>query len=466
MSATFAFLGVAGDRRAYLGLLYALARLPIAFIYLLILATGIPTALGLLPIGVGFAVFVLILGIAWFCAVFERELGRWWFRYEVRPMRVAEPGRRTLLQILRTFVFSPVAWKSLLFMVLEIPLGALAFAVVLALGTISLALLMAPLVYLFDASSVQAGDPANNALGLPDGNITLAVTLLLGATGLVMALLTLHVARGIALGQGALVRALLGMSQAQVDLSAARQEAATQSARAERSEQSRRELVVNVSHELRTPIASIRGHVESLLDPHGGEPSADETRRYLEIVQKETERLGSLVDDLLAVARADAGELQLDIQPTELGPIVQQVAGALAPIARRDRRVTLTAMPENGAGPVFADPDRLNQVLVNLVRNAINYTPEGGIVSIAVREAGPTRVALEVADTGVGIPPDELERIFDRLYRVDASRSRATGGFGLGLAIARDLVQAMGGTIEVASQPGVGSRFTVNLRRA
>ena len=175
-----------------------------------------------------------------------------------------------------------------------------------------LALLAFPVIYAIDLGSLQPSDPTGNALGLTDGNVTLAATLALAAAGLLVAVATLHLARGIALGHGALIRGLLGMSKAQVDLSLARSEVATQSARAERSEQSRRELIVNVSHELRTPIASIRGHVESLLDPHGGKPSEEDTQRYLAIVQKETERLGSLVDDLLAVARADAHELRLD----------------------------------------------------------------------------------------------------------------------------------------------------------
>jgi signal transduction histidine kinase len=351
-------------------------------------------------------------------------------------------------------------------MVIQIPLGALYFAIVVGLATLSVALLGAPVVYLMDAASVRPGDPTTNALGLADGSATLAATLALGAAGLLLAIADLHLARAIALAHGPLMRGLLGMSKAQVDLSAARSEAATQSARAERSEQSRRELIVNVSHELRTPIASIRGHVESLLDPHGGRPSEEETKRYLAIVQKETERLGSLVDDLLAVARSEAGELRLDVHAVDLAPIVEHVAGAMAPIARRDRKITLTTNVAGDLPAALADPDRVSQVLMNLVRNAINYTPEGGIVSIELAGAGATHVALVVADTGVGIPSEELDRIFDRLYRVDASRTRSTGGFGLGLAIAKDLVQAMGGTIEVASEPGAGSRFIVKLRRA
>jgi signal transduction histidine kinase len=114
----------------------------------------------------------------------------------------------------------------------------------------------------------------------------------------------------------------------------------------------------------------------------------------------------------------------------------------------------------------LADRDRLAQVLLNLVRNAITYTPAGGIVSIGVSQADLGHLAIVVADTGIGIPPDELDRVFDRFYRADTSRARASGGFGLGLAIVRDLVQAMGGTVSATSAPGEGSQFRVVLRTA
>ncbi len=460
------FLSVAADRRAYLALVYAMLRFPLAVAYLVFFVTGISTGVGLLPVGVGFAVLLFVLLCAWGCAIFERELGRWWFGFELRPMARPTPQGRSWWRQVRDFALNWVTWRSLLFVVIQIPLGFIYFGIVSVLATVALALMAAPLVYALDLASLAPGDSQINALGLRDGAPSQAATLALAAAGVLLGLATLHVARAIAQGYGSLIRGLLGMSQAQLDLVAARSEVATQSARAERSDQSRRELIVNASHELRTPIASIRGHVESLLDPHGGEPSAEETRRYLEIVQKEAERLGSLVDDLLAVARAEAGELKLDVRPVDLGPIVEHVAGALGPIARRDRKVTLTTAIAEDVPAAIADPDRLSQVLVNLVRNAINYTLEGGIVSLELAAGDPTSVVLAVADTGVGIPAEELDRIFDRLYRVDASRSRATGGFGLGLAISKDLVQAMGGTIEVASEPGSGSRFTVRLRRA
>jgi signal transduction histidine kinase len=189
-----------------------------------------------------------------------------------------------------------------------------------------------------------------------------------------------------------------------------------------------------------------------------------EVVRYLDVVARETERLSSLVDDLLAVARAEAGELQLTVGPVSVVQVVHHVREALGPMARRQRRVTLLErLPEDGLPPVLADPDRLTQVMMNLVRNAVTYTPEGGLVSIEAAADGPGHVALFVADTGIGIAPEDLERVFERLYRTDASRARSTGGFGLGLSIARDLVEAMGGTIAVDSEVGAGSRFTVRL---
>jgi signal transduction histidine kinase len=478
VSAAATFLNVTTDRRAYLGLLYSMLRLPIAFFYFLLLATTLPTALGLLPVGVGFLVFMLVLVCTWGCAIFEREVGRWWFGFDLRPMSAPAPRPRPggwlrLAIVLRDFLLNAVTWKALAYVLLQIPLGIVAFMVVVAMASGTLALVSAPFLYLLDAATTQPGDPRYSAFfisgpmagpGLEP--VTLVYTAVLAFLGVALGIVTLHVGRAIVLGYQPLMQALLGMSRSQLELAAARNEAAMEHARAERSEQARKELIVNVSHELRTPIASIRGHVDALLDPGGGRPSREETRRYLAIVQKETERLSSLVDDLLAVTRADAGELTLDIRAVDVAPIAEHAAEALGPIARRDRKVTLTTAIATGLPPVFADPDRLSQVLVNLVRNAITYTPEGGIVSIELADDGAQHLQLSVADTGVGIPADELDRIFERLYRVDSSRSRSTGGFGLGLAIARDLVQAMGGTIEVESEVGGGSRFTVRLRKA
>jgi signal transduction histidine kinase len=282
-------------------------------------------------------------------------------------------------------------------------------------------------------------------------------------------LLSVRLINGMAYGWGQFARLMLGMSTTQMQLETARARAEQAYTRAERSDQSRRELIVNVSHDLRTPIASIRGHIESLQmakEQQDGAPGSNEERAYLDIVQRETERLSDLVDDLLALARADAGELRLDVGPVAADGVVAEVAQALSPLAWRERQVTLIQNVPSGLPLVLADRQRLGQVLLNLVRNAITSTPAGGIVSLSLELADAGHLALTVADTGVGIPPQDLERIFERFYRTDASRTRATGGFGLGLAIVRDFVQAMGGTITVESAVGEGSRFRVLLRLA
>jgi signal transduction histidine kinase len=279
---------------------------------------------------------------------------------------------------------------------------------------------------------------------------------------------------------GRFARLMLGQSDMAARLSATQAvaERATVKAqqseqKAEQSEQKRRELIVNVSHELRTPIASIRGHVDSLMisldrpdAPAADAPPPAELRKYLGIISRETERLGTLVDELLSLARAESGELKIALAPVAPGEVVEEVYSSIAPLAKRERQIIVVRDIAPQLPAVVADRQRLTQVLLNLVRNAIAYTPTGGIVSIGLRADGPDRVILSVADTGIGIPQEDLDRIFDRFYRTDASRARTSGGFGLGLAIVRDLVAAMGGTVKVESTVGEGSTFTVTLRVA
>jgi len=176
----------------------------------------------------------------------------------------------------------------------------------------------------------------------------------------------------------------------------------------------------------------------------------------------EVRRLSSLVDDVLSLARADSGELRLELRPIRAEEVARQVCETLAPLARRERSLELVETSEGGLPLVLGDPDRLTQVLTNLVRNAINYTPDGGIISVTTARAGDD-VALTVADTGIGMPPEDLERVFERFYRSDESRSRESGGSGLGLAIVRDLLSAMGASITVASTPGAGTTFRILL---
>ena len=456
------------DPRAYLAVIYCLARFPLAFFYLVLISIGLSLSFALVwVLGVGVAVFIGVLLVAWWAVVFERELGAWWFGFSLRPMAISLPPSTGWLARLLAFIRNPVTWKSLAFAVLQIPVGFAISMGMLAGLALAFGMIAAPFLYLFSAASAQPGDPAYNALGLGESFATFPVLVLVGVIGVAIGVGLLHAARAVVVFYEFLARTMLGVSQAQLDLTTAKGEVVVEQQRADRSEQDRRQLVVNMGHEIRTPIASIRGHAEALLDG-AGKPSEEDTKRYLEVIQRETERLGALVDDLLVVARGEAGELRLDLRPVEVAAVAGEVVQALAPIALRDRKVKLVAqLPEPGAPPAtaWADRDRLIQVLMNLVRNGIAYTPEGGIVSVAVNPAG-DRVEIAVADTGAGIAAEDLPKIFDRFYRTDESRSRATGGFGLGLAISRDLVEAMAGTIEVASEPGLGSRFTVRLRAA
>jgi signal transduction histidine kinase len=271
--------------------------------------------------------------------------------------------------------------------------------------------------------------------------------------------LALHILGLIGRAWGRFASDMLGVGVAERQVWEARR-------RAEAADRSRRELIMNVSHELRTPIASIQAHVDSLLLPESDRPDAEETDRRLKVTSAETRRLADLIEDLLMLARADTDDIKVTIREVEVGPIVEQVALAMQPLARDERKVTVNHEVASTAVWALADPDRLTQVLTNLVRNAVNYTPEGGVVSIRVPAAGGAHVQIAVSDTGVGISPADLEHIFERFYRADSSRSRNTGGFGLGLSIARELVEAMGGSMSATSQVGLGSTFWISLRSA
>ena len=449
-------LRVIVEARAWSSLLLLASRLPLGLVYFLL-----PAALGvagvvLLPVGgVGLVVLVLALAVTWAMAAFERQLARWWLGVEVPP-RSPPAGEGSWRARLRGFVTNPVAWKSLAYLLLQLPLGVVVFPLFAGGAAAALAAMISPLVYLV---FVVGARPADFNLAAFAGRIGIA------AGGALLGLLVLHMARLAGRGYGLLVQLMLGMGTADLQLATARSEAAAEHARAEDLERKRRELIVSMSHELRTPAASIRGHAEALLSAEAP-LSEEERRRFLQVLAREAGRVGALTDDLLSIARTDAGGPQLDLGPVDVAEVVEHVRAAMTPIAGKDREITLTTAVAPGVAPAWADRDRLSQVLMNLVRNAITYTPDGGIVSIQLTGAGDSRIAMAVEDTGIGIEPQDLDRIFERFYRTDASRSRLTGGFGLGLAISRDLVEAMGGTIEAESRPGSGSRFTVLLRRA
>jgi signal transduction histidine kinase len=228
------------------------------------------------------------------------------------------------------------------------------------------------------------------------------------------------------------------------------------SAELENLESSRRDLVANVSHELKTPIAAIRAHLENLAD--GVESPNPQT---LQVMLAQTERLGRLVEQLLDLSKLESGEVPLHRERVALAPIVSQVVSEIM-VARAGRRVAIEPDVDPDVPPVDADAERLHQVLFNLIDNAVRFTPDGGEVRVrAHRHNG--SVAVAVADTGTGIPSEHLPRLFERFYRVDSARARGDGGTGIGLAIARSVVEAHGGHIKAESEPGKGSTFTFDL---
>jgi signal transduction histidine kinase len=226
------------------------------------------------------------------------------------------------------------------------------------------------------------------------------------------------------------------------------------SAELETIELSRRELVANVSHELKTPIAAIRAHLENLLD--GVEEPDPAT---LQTMLTQSERLGRLVEQLLDLSKLQSGEIPLHREPVALDPLVSRVLdeieiGADGAHVERDL--------DDDLPPVDADAERVHQVLYNLVDNALRATPGDGTVTIEAHRVNGS-VHVSVADTGIGIDQQHLPRVFERFYRVDPARSREDGGTGIGLAIARSVVEAHGGHIEASSEPGQGSVFSFDL---
>ena len=222
-----------------------------------------------------------------------------------------------------------------------------------------------------------------------------------------------------------------------------------------RLEAVRRDFVANVSHELKTPLTSISGYAETLL---ADSPEPETTRRFLATILDNARRMQRLVDDLLDLARIEAGRWQPDPEPVDVAETAREMWSELADRAAA-RGVQFTVEIERGAGTMRADIDALRQVLTNLLENSLRYTDRGGhIVCRSRLEAG--GVAISVADDGSGISHEHLPRIFERFYRADLSRSREEGGTGLGLAIVKHLVEAHGGRVYAESERGVGTTVT------
>ena len=227
-------------------------------------------------------------------------------------------------------------------------------------------------------------------------------------------------------------------------------------------EQVRTEFVANVSHELRTPLTAIQGYLETLLGGAMEDPA--HARRFLEVVFRHTARLGRLLNDLTDLSNIELGRVALDRGPVDIAEVVEGTLDIIR--AKADAGgVRLEARLPDDLPPVQADRDRLAQILINLVDNAVKYTPGGGRVTVE-GTAGVGLVEVAVADTGVGIPPADLPRVTERFYRVDKARSRELGGTGLGLAIVKHLVAAQGGTLVIESRLGEGTRARVTLPAA
>ena len=224
----------------------------------------------------------------------------------------------------------------------------------------------------------------------------------------------------------------------------------------------RQDFVANVSHELRTPLSLIKSAAETLID--GGKHDPAVTARFLEIIDKHANRLTLLIDDLLLLARLDSGRMELNLQPVELRLAAQEALDDAALIAQA-RGVRLENNVPDGV-VANADPDRLRQVLANLIDNAIKYGREGGLVILGGRVVDRARVKITVSDDGPGIPLEAKTRIFERFYRADKARSREQGGTGLGLAIVKNVIQAHGGDVRVESAPGAGTEFFITLPAA
>jgi signal transduction histidine kinase len=226
-----------------------------------------------------------------------------------------------------------------------------------------------------------------------------------------------------------------------------------------RALQARTDLVSNVSHELRTPLTAIKGLTETLRDGAVDDPTARD--RFLASIESQTDRLIRLVNDLLVLSRADAQALTLRVSSVDLLELAHQTVLELQPAAE-SRAITLSV--EGASAVIRGDPDRLRQVLINLLDNAVRYSPPGGRVTLRVTPGSP-RAAVAVSDDGPGIPPAELPHVFERFYRADRSRQRVdtAGGAGLGLAIARTLVEAHGGAITLDSCIGAGTTVTFTL---
>ena len=231
-----------------------------------------------------------------------------------------------------------------------------------------------------------------------------------------------------------------------------------------KAENMRRDFVANVSHELRTPVTIIKGYAETLLD---GALESDPARavRFVEIISNHSDRLTNLVNDILTLSSLESKEACLELNPIDVSGTIAKACMLLQEAADQKKISIVNESVSNTLPRVLADQGRLEQVIVNLLENAIKYTPDNGTIRLFTEDSGEF-IRVSVADTGIGIPFKDLPRIFERFYRVDEARTREQGGTGLGLAIVKHIVQLHGGTVSVTSETGKGSIFSFTAKKA
>jgi two-component system phosphate regulon sensor histidine kinase PhoR len=226
-----------------------------------------------------------------------------------------------------------------------------------------------------------------------------------------------------------------------------------------RLEKVRQDFVANVSHELRTPVASIKGYAETLMDGALEDPA--NRQGFVKTIHENSDRLAHLIDDLLDLSKIESGKMKMTFAPLEIRPVIERCLNILERQITA-KRLSMSIVIPGELPKVSADETRLSQVLLNLLDNAVKYTPESGAIKITA-SAGEKAVQVEVADTGIGIPEKDLPRVFERFYRVDKARSRELGGTGLGLSIVKHIVLAHGGEVGVRSDFGHGSTFSFSI---
>ncbi len=229
----------------------------------------------------------------------------------------------------------------------------------------------------------------------------------------------------------------------------------------ERLERVRKDFVINVSHELRTPLASIQGYTETLLDGAIHDPAHNV--KFLSIIRQNSERLGRLIADLMTLSRIELKTTRFQFASYFVNGLLEDCIESMRPMMEK-KNISMSLEPGPERPEVFCDSEAVHQVVTNLLDNALKYTPENGVITVGARSLDDNdTVEIYVRDSGVGIPPEDLPRLFERFYRVDKARSRELGGTGLGLAIVKHLVRAQGGEVFVESEPDRGSRFSFTL---